>query len=63
MTKQQIERARRNHGTGWAWLCRFGVCNYAAPSKEDLLKHNLPSPEAIPVRVTIIPLKRQAKGK
>lgn len=40
--------------TGWAWLCDFGLCQWAAPTKKMLLKEKKPSPEAKPVKVIIV---------
>ena len=44
---------------GWAWLCDFGLCSWVEPEKEVLISRSKPSPEAIPVRVELVPtLKR-----
>lgn len=40
---------------GWAWLCDFGLCQWAEPSRKRLLKGSKPSPEAIAVRVELVP--------
>lgn len=44
---------------GWAWLCDFGLCSWVEPEKEVLTSCRKPSPEAIAVRVELVPtLKR-----
>lgn len=37
----------------WAWLCEFGLCKWAAPSKAQLLANEKPSPGAKAVTVWI----------
>lgn len=41
-------------GRGYAWLCDFGLCHWADPTKEQLGSKDKPSPEAKPVAVRII---------
>lgn len=41
-------------GRGWAWLCDSGICHWATPHKDDLLREKKPSPEATPIAVRII---------
>jgi len=40
---------------GWAWLCDFGLCQWAEPNRERLLRGSKPSPEAVAVRVELVP--------
>ena len=48
---------------GWAWLCDFGLCKWAEPDKERLTERSKPSPEAIPIRVELVPtLKKYRDG-
>ncbi len=50
---------RSQKGYGYAWLCDFGLCNWAEPYLTDLTSKTKPSPEAIAVRVELVPtLKR-----
>ena len=47
----------------WTWLCDFGLCLWAAPSRAQLRADGeRPSPEAKMVRVEIreVPRKRRA---
>lgn len=43
----------------YAWMCDFGLCRWAEPTKEALTPrrhHDKPSPEAKAVRVRIVEL-------
>jgi hypothetical protein len=51
-------KPKRDYGIGWAWKCSFGICNWAEPSKADLLRYDKPSPEAKAVRVRIVQPER-----
>jgi hypothetical protein len=47
--------------TAWAWAIHFGaekwkLVSWALPTKEALLASEKPSPEARPVRITIVPV-------
>lgn len=50
-------------GIGWAWMCSFGICHWAEPSKADLMRGGKPSPEAIVIKVRISPIRRHAAAK
>ena len=41
-------------GRAYAWLCDFGLCHWAAPTKDALRREGAPSPEAYEVPVRII---------
>ena len=42
----------------WTWLCDFGLCSWVEPTKARLIgADNKPSPEAVPVRVELVPTK------
>jgi len=40
---------------GWAWLCDFGLCHWAEPNRDALHLRSKPSPEAIAIRVELVP--------
>ncbi len=48
---------------GWAWLCDFGLCQWAEPSRDALTSRSKPSPEAIPIRVELIPTLKKYREK
>ena len=52
-----------NKTYGWAWLCDFGLCQWAEPDRERLVKRSKPSPEAIPVRVELIPTRKEHRER
>jgi len=41
-------------GTGYTWLCDFGLCHWVNAYKSHLLNRGKPSPEARAVKVRII---------
>lgn len=45
----------------WAWLCDFGLCLWAAPTRKQLVSDGKPSPEAVPVRVRISVIPKRTK--
>ncbi len=48
---------------GWAWLCDFGLCEWAEPTKEQLMRQSKPSPEAKPVYVALVPVSQYRELK
>ena len=48
-------------GKGWAWQCDFGLCHWAAPTREKLLRDGKPTPEAKAISVRIVPTKQYRK--
>ncbi len=54
MTEQNLGK----HPLAWAWKMDGGLCYWAEPSRKQLMaKKDKPSPEAIPVRVRLVPVK------
>lgn len=52
---------------GWAWFSpTIGLCHWAEPNKAKLTREGKPSPEAIPVRVELVPtreaIRKQVRG-
>lgn len=39
----------------WGWLCNFGLCQWAEPTKQRLIDGRKPSPEAKLTLVRLIP--------
>lgn len=51
-----LRRVQLHVGYGWAWSCEFGTCHWAAPTEGRLRNEALPSPEAKPIKVAIVPI-------
>lgn len=51
-TRKAKRFVRLNTGRGFAWLCNFGLCHWAEPTKMGLSMK--PSDEAVKVSVRII---------
>lgn len=49
--------------TAYAWLCDFGLCKWAQPSKWQLERGSKPSPEAKAVRVYLSTVPPQKTPK
>ena len=45
--------------TAYAWLCDFGLCKWAEPTRDRLLAQSKPSPEAKVVRVYLSTVPRK----
>ncbi len=50
-----------NEARAWAWICDFGLCRWAEPTRAMLVKTKKPSPEAKPIRVRLVPVERKAR--
>ncbi len=48
---------------GWTWLCDFGLCCWVESDKKSLLEGSKPSPEAMPVRVELVPTNKRVREK
>lgn len=59
MTKTP-ELSPEQFGKAWAWLCDFGICSWAYPTKEKLLEENKPSPEAKPIHIVMLPIETKS---
>lgn len=47
--------------TAWVWLCDFGMCKWAEPTRKQLVARSKPSPEAKPIKVEFVPTGRYRK--